>query len=224
MSIVYLSYLRYVCLSKLDINGPSDFKTLIDKCPLAIYSAWFWTNHARLVDHEKVIQNRSLEMLQQTEFNKMWPALITAIHMWDENPVSKTNSASASGAQQKKFNNTVQMQFAADKVKYRAPGKEAPLYIASAAGMQNVVHLLLKADENPIPGKYLGALEVAALNGPKAVVESLLILEPMMATPREYLALALKNASCGGHDEIVELLLHHRAPTNLERYGYGTTI
>jgi ankyrin repeat protein len=92
------------------------------------------------------------------------------------------------------------------------------LYIASAAGMQNVVHLLLKADEKPVPGKYLGALEVAALNGQKAVVESLLILELMMATPREYLALALRNASREGHDEIVELLLHHGAPTNAETY------
>ncbi|KAJ6056383.1 hypothetical protein N7444_005481 [Penicillium canescens] len=224
MSIVCLSYLRYVYLSKLDINCLSDFETLIDEFPLAIYSAWFWTDHARLVDHESIIQNRSLEMLQQTEFTKMWPTLITAIRIWHQSPATKASFDGASGARQNKLNNNMRKQFATDKVKHRAPGKEAPLYIASAAGMQNVVHLLLKADEKPVPGKYLGALEVAALNGQKAVVESLLISELMMATPREYLALALKNASREGHDEIVELLLHHRAPTNAERFGYGTTL
>jgi hypothetical protein len=163
-------------------------------------------------------------MLQQTEFKKMWPTLIAAIHMWHQSPATKANFDGASGARQKKLNNTMRIQFAADKVKHRAPGKEAPLYIASAAGMQNVVHLLLKADEKPVPGKYLGALEAAALNGQKAVVESLLISELMMATPKEYLALALKNASREGHDEIVELLSHHIAPTNAERFGYGTTL
>ncbi|KLJ06283.1 hypothetical protein EMPG_09287 [Blastomyces silverae] len=131
------SIITRVCLaylSQLDHDENNSFRKTTVKFPLADYSALYWTDHARLAETEKAVEESILEFFQETYI--LWASLF-----YPEQP----------------FIASVEMPASRQSI-------ATPIYYASFAGLGHTLRLFLErgADVNAQGEFYGNALQAAA--------------------------------------------------------------
>lgn len=220
MTLACLSY-----LSCLDEQRPIEE---IRKCPLALYSAQCWMNHAKPAETEKYVQENILNFfLQQRQAYAVWNVLFEPDRPFFElsrhrNMATPLYYASFVGLQ-----HTVELLLEKG-VNVNAQGGYYgnALQAASDRGHKDIVQLLLGAGADVCAQgrEHSNALQAASSRGYTEIVQLLLEEGANVNSQGRYFGYSLQAASYQGYKDIVQLLLEEGADVNAQSQRYGNAL
>jgi ankyrin repeat protein len=170
----------------------------LESFKLALYSAQFWTRHAKQTGKRTKEMNEAALRLCCEE-----SAYVNCVRLW--NPDTPWRDA--------------------DLQEYSGNIPD-PLYYAASLGLIDLLKLLLNkgADINAQGGEYCNALQAALAYGYKEIIILLLNKGTNVNAQGGYYGNALQAASIHGSTDVVALLLGRGADVNAQGEYYGTAL
>ncbi|KAK2811859.1 hypothetical protein FQN50_001897 [Emmonsiellopsis sp. PD_5] len=187
--------------------------------PLLKYAAWYWPDHARIVEDKSNVMRLILDLFQSQDQYVL--AAVIHFRVGYRNPISPLCLASEAGLA---CMVKVLLENGADV--NLGGGLGPPLHLASRNGNKTIVQLLLEhgADVNIQGGMFDSALGITSAMGNEEIVKLLLEHGADVNIQAGKYRSALHIASYEGHEGTVKLLLEYGADVNIQGGEIGTAL